>query len=72
MSTDDHDALRRIAERVADCIADTGYAFVEDDKVEGLAATLGSFLTVAGIPVHPRQASGHEDRAAVIDVTAAR
>ncbi|MEV6632218.1 hypothetical protein AB0M54_15845 [Actinoplanes sp. NPDC051470] len=53
MSADDHDVLRHIAEQVADCFADSGYAFVEEDKVEGLAAMLGSFLTVAGIPVNP-------------------
>jgi hypothetical protein len=45
--------LRQIAEQVADCFADSGYAFVEEDKIEGLAATLGSFLCSAGIPVNP-------------------
>jgi len=45
------DALHWIAEQVADCFADSGYAFVEEDKIDGLAAVLGSFLTVAGIPV---------------------
>ena len=49
MSTD---TLRHIAEQVADCFADAGYAFVEEDKIEGLAAALGSFLTVAGIRVN--------------------
>jgi len=49
----DYDSLWHIAEQVADCFAYSGYAFVEDDKIDGLAATLGSFLTVAGIPVNP-------------------
>ena len=53
MSADDRDVLRHIAEQVADCFADSGYAFVEEDKVEGLAAMLGSFLTLAGIPINP-------------------
>jgi hypothetical protein len=51
--TQNFDVLRHVAERVADCIADTGYAYVEDDNIEGLVATLGSFLTVAGIPGLP-------------------
>lgn len=50
-SAGDSDPLRHIAEQVADCFADSGYAFVEEDRIDGLAATLGSFLTVAGIPV---------------------
>jgi hypothetical protein len=53
MSADDHDVLRHIAEQVADRFADSGYAFVEEDKIDGLAATLGSFLSLAGIPVNP-------------------
>jgi hypothetical protein len=47
------DALRRIAEQVADGCAERGYAFIEDDKVDDLALVLDSFLTAAGIPVHP-------------------
>lgn len=46
------DPLRLIAGQVADCFANSGYAFVEEDKIDGLAATLGSFLTAAGIPVN--------------------
>jgi hypothetical protein len=46
------DRLHRIAEQVADCFADSGYAFVEQDKIDGLADMLNSFLTVAGIPVN--------------------
>jgi len=56
-SADDRDALWHIADQVADCFADSGYAFVEEDKIDGLAATLGSFLTVAGIPVNPPDAA---------------
>ena len=46
------DPLVRIAERVADCFSKSGYAFVEDDKVEPLAAALRTFLIVEGIPVN--------------------
>ena len=46
------DPLHRIAEQVADCFADSGYAFVEQDKIDGLAAVLNSFLTVAQISVN--------------------
>ena len=46
------DPLMRIAEHVADCFSGSGYAFVEADKVETLAAVLHTFLTVAGIPVN--------------------
>ena len=47
------DPLHHIAEQVADRFAESGYAFVEDAKIDGLAEVLGSFLTVAGIPVNP-------------------
>jgi hypothetical protein len=53
MSAENRDPLFQIAEQVADCFAEFGYAFIEDDKIEGLAALLGSFLTVAGISVNP-------------------
>jgi len=61
-STDGHGTLRHIADQVADCFADSGYAFVEEDKIDGLMATLGSFLTVAGIPVSPSDASDSASR----------
>jgi hypothetical protein len=38
--------------KVADCFSERGYAFVEDDKIETLAAVLRTFLTVTRIPVH--------------------
>jgi hypothetical protein len=60
MSADDHDLLWRIAEQVADCFADSGYAFVEEDKIEELAAVLGSFLSLAGIPSDAGQHLHHE------------
>ena len=50
MNVKERDPLRRIAEQVADCFAYSGYAFIEDNHIEGLANLLGSFLTVAGIP----------------------
>jgi hypothetical protein len=53
MRTPHADPLHWIAEHVADCFAESGYAFIEEDKIVGLAAVLGSFLTVAGIPVNP-------------------
>jgi hypothetical protein len=46
------DPLMQIAEQVADCFSKSGYAFVEDDKVETLAAVLGTFLAVTGITVN--------------------
>jgi hypothetical protein len=51
--TGDDGPLRLIAEQVADYFTYSGFAFVEEDKIDGLAATLGSFLTVAGIPLNP-------------------
>jgi len=47
------DPLWGIAEQVADCFSERGYAFVEDDKPGALAAALRLFLTDAGIPVKP-------------------
>ena len=47
-----NDPLHRLAEQVADCFADSGYAFVEQDEIDGLAVMLNSFLTVASIPVN--------------------
>ncbi|WP_412743361.1 hypothetical protein [Krasilnikovia sp. MM14-A1004] len=52
MNAQSCDPLIEIAEQVAFCFAERGYAFVEDDKVEALADTLRSFLKAAGIPVH--------------------
>ena len=57
MSTQNGDRLRRIAEKVADCFSEHGYAFVEDDKIDGLTTVLRSFLTVAGIPVNTPNAA---------------
>lgn len=52
MITQVDEPLMRIAEQVADCFSESGYAFVEDDKVQTLAAVLQTFLTVMGIPVN--------------------
>lgn len=48
-----HNPMQRITQQVADCFSANGYAFVEDDKLEALAAALTSFLADAGIPVNP-------------------
>ena len=58
MSTQNSDPLWHIAEQVADCFSERGYAFVEEDKLETLAAALRSFLTVAGIPVNTARTTG--------------
>jgi hypothetical protein len=54
----DRDVLRHIAEQVADCFADSGYAFVEEDKIDRLAAALRSFLVAANIPRQNGSMSG--------------
>ena len=46
------DPLCRVAQQVADCLASDGYAFVEDDELDRLAAALTSFLVNAGIPTN--------------------
>jgi hypothetical protein len=58
MAVQNSDPLWRAAERAADCISEHGYAFVEDDKLEALAAVLRSFLTATGIPVKAEEAPG--------------
>ena len=58
MGTPNNDPLRHIAELVADCFMESGYAFIEDDKIDGLTAVLQSFLTVADIPVHAADGRG--------------
>jgi hypothetical protein len=52
MSTQNSDPLWQIAEQVAYCFSERGYAFVEDDMLETLTDVLRSFLTASGIPVH--------------------
>ncbi|GGN93944.1 hypothetical protein GCM10010112_82790 [Actinoplanes lobatus] len=42
-----------MAERVADTLAGHGYAFVEEDRIDALAATLQAFLVTAGLPAMP-------------------
>jgi hypothetical protein len=52
MKTGNEDPVLRGARRVADTLAGCGYAFIEDDQLDGLVAVLRSFLTVARIPVN--------------------
>jgi hypothetical protein len=52
------DPLWNAADQVAYCLSEYGYAFVEDDKLDALAAVLRSFLTAAGIPVHVGEVPG--------------
>ncbi|MEV4344594.1 hypothetical protein AB0J83_08975 [Actinoplanes sp. NPDC049596] len=49
-SEQDVEPMQRIARQVADCVAESGYAFVEDDKLEALSAALTAFLSEADIP----------------------
>jgi len=56
MKTKHEDPLLLGARRVADSLAERGYAFIEDDQLEGLAAVLRSFLTAAGISVNAVEA----------------
>jgi len=49
MTVHNSDPLWPVAERVADCFSEHGYAFVEDDKLEALAAALRFFLTATGM-----------------------
>ena len=44
--------IQRIAQQVADCFSESGYAFVEDDQLGILAAALTSFLIAANIPIN--------------------
>jgi hypothetical protein len=58
--------MLRITQHVADCFSEDGYAFVEDDMLDALAAALKSFLTNAGIPVNiPADNYEHRDLADV-------
>ncbi|WP_221328551.1 hypothetical protein [Actinoplanes sp. L3-i22] len=51
--------LKEMAGAVADLMADRGFAFVENDRVEALAATLRAFLSTAGLPINPPEQ--HDD-----------
>jgi hypothetical protein len=48
-----NDPILAVAHKVADMIAYCGYAYVEEEHVDGLAAALRSFLSSAGIPASP-------------------
>ncbi|MEU4557192.1 hypothetical protein AB0F72_02300 [Actinoplanes sp. NPDC023936] len=62
MADTDRDPLRDAAQRVADCWSQGGYAFVEDDRIDGLATTLRAFLHVAAIPMNEGAISGMDVR----------
>jgi hypothetical protein len=64
------DPLRGIAEQVADCFAARGYAFVEDDRIDSLAAALRDFLAGAGIPVHAGGSGQGAQRAGIVRASA--
>ena len=53
MAAEIDEPLIRLAERVADCFAERGYAYIEDDHIEMLAASLQTVLAAAGIPANP-------------------
>ena len=50
------DPIRAIADKVADMITYSGYACVEEEHLNGLAAALRLFLSSAGIAVNPELA----------------
>lgn len=52
------DPLMVAADRVTYCLAEDGYAFVEDDQVAALAEALRAFLEGAGIAVAPGAEDG--------------
>lgn len=52
MDVQSQNPIAVIAGQVADCLAERGYAFVEDDKLGKLADALTAFLHAAAIPIH--------------------
>jgi hypothetical protein len=50
------DPIVAIANKVADMITYSGYAYVEDEHLNELAVALRSFLNSAGIAVNPELA----------------
>ena len=65
MSVSVEDPIKEIAGQVADCLSQHGYAFVEDDKIDALAAALQAFLLAAGVRTH------HDEKSAASVVTEA-
>ena len=45
-----------MAERVADLMADYGYAVFGDEKAAGLAASMGEYLLGEGVQTNPEEA----------------
>ena len=54
-----NDSILAIANKVADVITYCGYACIEEEHLDGLAAALQLFLNSAEIPVHPEPAVAH-------------
>ena len=52
MDVQQQNPIGDIIERVADYLAERGYAYVEDDKLDDLAAALTAALRAAAIPIH--------------------
>jgi hypothetical protein len=51
MTEHGHPDLRIVAEKVADGLAYSGLAYVEDDQLDDLALVIETFLSEAGITV---------------------
>ena len=51
-----NDSILAIANKVADVIAYRGYAYVEEEHLDGLAAALQAFLNSVEILVNPEPA----------------
>jgi hypothetical protein len=54
-----NDPILAVANKVADMITYSGFACVEEEHLDGLAAALQSFLNSARIPVNPEPAVAH-------------
>jgi hypothetical protein len=50
MDARNDDPLWRSAARVADCLSECGYAFLEDDELADLVDVLRDFLQARGLP----------------------
>jgi hypothetical protein len=61
-----NDPMVDIADTVAYCFSQRGYAFIEDDEIDALAETLRAFLRTAGIAISNTEGTIHPvDDAAV-------
>lgn len=50
MDARNDDPLWRSAARVADCLSECGYAFIEDDQLADLVNLLREFIQARGFP----------------------